>query len=592
MQARILDECESARKRTQQDSRSREAKGETSSEGSQHGHYDPLRVVVEEVLVLNLRSLKGEEIGQLRELIERVAYNGYSGYAFPSVGIMVPTPYLHAFATLEAVRRGADLSGSGGEPAETARRLSRWDSKKERPFIRFQDALHIFRESRDEQSWMDEVSAQKADEEGVFLRVVKLCQAQGAILLTHVDGDGQNQRDVGDGTTTSDVNLVIHTNPAWFADLVRRIVDVRLLEPLKQENVFDALKTYGSASCSVQLSIQHKRFFKAGEVSREYLKFLWLRDMGLGPRPISTIAPPLEMEEEDISAMVKGLVDVRFMFPVRDEDGGVVPDKYVVASCLPDHVGYDVDPGTMLQLKVGGAIFSRKLEVVGARAVPPGLVPRLLAWCGRGDARIHVCWKFGVCFAFRNHLVLVYERRIAGASYIQCHAMGSAHDESAGRALNDVVKELGLLASDPNYGFRGVRLFVAGDEAGDIVKRTADLDDQLQFLLTSLEDSMTDHMNVKFEELERKSETIAGSRRCTCGHIWNERNRKSMRYREVDAIGFYEPQYRLITIRWKRTQLKTFFNVRSYVSQPRRNEIIPQIVAIWARVGFSTHGFG
>lgn len=494
--ARIQRECDSAQERTQADLSLRGGEGSTDLAGNEHWLYQPLRVI-EEVLALNLRSQGDEEIGQLQKLIEHVAYNGYDGYSFPAVRSVVSKPYLHAFATLEAVRRGVDLSGSGGEPAEVALRPSSGDSKTEKPFIRFSDALCSFRESVDEESWVSEASGQER-QEGVFLRAIKLCEAQGVILLTHFDGGGQNQRDVG-------VNLVIHVNPAWFADLVRRIVDVRLLEPLQQGPIREALQAYSSATAyeTLQLSDQHERFLEAGEVSRDYLKFLWLRDMGFGTGTVSTRAPPLEMTEEDIRVMVEGLVDVRFMFPVRRENGGVVRDKYVVGSCLPDHVGYVVDPRKMLQLQEGGAIFSRKLTVVGARAVPPGLVPRLLAWCGRGDARIEVCWKSGVSFAFKDHLVLVYERWDAeGVSSIECHAMGSAHGESAGRALHDVVEELGLLVSDPHYGFRGIRLVVTGK----VVKFSAHKDDQLQFLLAGLKD----HMNVKFEELERKSETIAG----------------------------------------------------------------------------------
>ncbi|CAM9117018.1 unnamed protein product [Ectocarpus sp. 4 AP-2014] len=489
--ARIQRECASAQERTQADLRLWGGEGSTDSGGNQHGLYQPLRVV-EEVLALNLRSRGEEEIDQLQELIERVAYNGYDGYSFPAVRSVVSKPYLHAFATLEAIRRGVTLRGSGGESAEVARRLLRGYSEEERPFIRFSDALCSFRESVDEESWVAEASGQKS-EEGVFVRAIQLFQAQGVILLTHVDGGGQNGRDVG-------VNLVVHVSPAWFADLVRRIVDVRLLQPLQQGPVYEALEAFRPAT--LQLSHQHQRFFEAGEVSTDYLKFLWLRDMGLGPGTVSTRAPPLKMTEEDIKVMVESLVDVRFMFPVRDEHGGVVRDRYVVASCLPDHVGYDVNPRKMLQLQEGGAIFSQKLTVVGARAVPPGLVPRLLAWCGRGDARIEVCWKSGVSFAFKNHLVLVYECRDAeGASSIECHAMGSAHNESAGRALSEVVKELGLLVSDPHYGFRGIRLFVFEK----VVKYSAYKDDQLQFLIEGLKD----HMNMKFEELERKSETIA-----------------------------------------------------------------------------------
>ena len=207
--------------------------------------------------------------------------------------------------------------------------------------------------------------------------------------------------------------------------------------------------------------------------------------------------------------MVDSLLDVRFMFRVRDRDGGVLPDRYVVASCLPDHVGCSVNPEQMLELEIGGAIFSTQLKLVGARSVPPGLVPRLLAWCGQGDARITACWKHRVCFAFnRKHLVLLYERRDAtGCSVIECHAMGSAHDEAAGGTLSDVVTELGRLVRDERYGFPGVGLF----EMGDVEKHKASSDGNLEALLTRFEGALEDHMNIKFEELARRSDNIAGA---------------------------------------------------------------------------------
>ena len=102
------------------------------------------------------------------------------------------------------------------------------------------------------------------------------------------------------------------------------------------------------------------------------------------------------MSEDDFKLVVESLLDVRFMFRVRDRDGGVLPGRYVVASCLPGQVGRAVDPEQMMELEIGGAIFSSQLKLVGTRSLPPGLVPRLLAWYGQGDARITACWKHRV----------------------------------------------------------------------------------------------------------------------------------------------------------------------------------------------------
>lgn len=494
---RIGRECESARERARQN---------PAGNGKQPVHhqdscrYQPLRVVVvDELLAVNLTP-SGVPTAQLQEHIKGVAYGVHDGYSFPSVNSEVPEPHLLAVATLEAIRRGATLRGSGGEPAEVLHRLYAEKVDEGQPFVLFAEALSRFLEVAGEKSMF----GGNATEGGrVFLAAIKLHEAQGAILLTRVDGGGENEG----MKPASGEHLVIHVNPAWFADLIRRIVDVRLLDPAQQEKIAGIIKSQPPASVE-ELSKQHGRFFLAGEVSRRYVKFLWKdRDLELGPASPSPAAPTFEMSEEAITIMVESLLDVRFMFRVRHKE-----DHYTVASCLPDHVGCAVDPKNLLELDVGGAIFSRQLEFVGAHSVPPGLIPRLLAWCGQGDARITACWKRGVCFAFnRKHLVLLYEHREAGRSVIECHAMGSAHDEKAGGTLEDVVTELGGLVGDAKYGFPGVGLFFDGE----VKKRKANSAGELEDLFTRFAGELKDHMNVNFEELARKSDVIAGKRSIT-----------------------------------------------------------------------------
>lgn len=485
--------------------------------------------VVTEILAFNLNSTEQEEIGALRGLIEGVAYGDHEGYRFPSVRREdVPKTHALALGLLEAVRRGANVTGSAGDQAEMLRRLSVVERHKKRPFINFPDALALYVDLWGKQESESVVSSllmalnisgkrgaettpSPVDLKQSFLRAVQLHQAQGAILLTCVDGRDQLGQGRDHGSSPSAENLVIHVDPAWFADLVRRVVDVRLLEPAQQGVVIEALRESAPASSMLALSTQHERFFRAGEVSRDYLKFLWLRDMKLGPA--STETSPLEMSEDDIDVMVSSLLDIRFMFRVKDERGGVIPDRYIVSSCLPDHAGCDVGPEKMLEIKVGGAIFSQKLEFIGVHHFPPGLVPRLLAWCGRGRGRIKACWKRGVCFAYQSHLVLVHEGWApSGTSSMACHAMGSAHDETAAGTLIGVIQEIDLLIRDKVYGFPGMGLLCRGE----IEKVPACSDGELEAMVGDLESALEDHMNVKIDELARKSEKIAGGEQRSC----------------------------------------------------------------------------
>lgn len=143
-------------------------------------------------------------------------------------------------------------------------------------------------------------------------------------------------------------------------------------------------------------------------MSKDYLKFLLLRDMKLGEA--SKEAPPFKMSEQDIDVMMGSVLDIRFIFPVRHGRDALIPDRYVVASCLSSKAGSELNPANLLEPKPGRTIYSQ-LQLVGAHAVPPGLVPLLLACCARGQGRIEACWKRGVGFAFKNHLVLLCELR-------------------------------------------------------------------------------------------------------------------------------------------------------------------------------------
>ncbi|CAM9288692.1 unnamed protein product [Ectocarpus sp. 8 AP-2014] len=361
-----------------------------------NSHHDcrPIRVV-DETVAFNLCSSQQEDIDALRALVERVAYGVHEGYRFPSVRRNdVPKTHALAVATLEAVRRGVDVAGSAGDQKEVLRRLSQGDPRKGMPFIKFSDAVALYIDLWDIQDKQESLlsvlpsvlmalsftrtrgakaTPTRAELEQAFLRAVQLHQDRGAIVLTGVDAGGQggHGRDAGAGAPAA--NIVIHVNPAWIAVLVRRVVDIRLLDPAQQGSVLEALKGSTPESSVLALATQQHRFFQAGEASRDYLKFLWLRDMKLGPA--STQTPPLKMSEDDVDVMIDSLLDMRFMFRVKDEHRGEKLDLYTVASCLPDHAGYDVDPAKMLELDVGGAIFSQELEVLGTHVVPPGLIP-------------------------------------------------------------------------------------------------------------------------------------------------------------------------------------------------------------------------
>ncbi|CAN0083327.1 unnamed protein product [Ectocarpus sp. 12 AP-2014] len=511
---RLRCQCDSAKNRAETEL----GEGHPDLEGNPR--YQPLRVVLaEDLLTLDLTSSDWQDIGLLQRRLEHLAYNGYDGYSFSSVRSVVPEPYLPVIATLEAVRRGADLRGSGGTREAVAQRLREGDPKKRRSFVRFSEAVSLYAEQQEE-SMFSRVSNlavlllfPKQEEESmssrvsnlfrrddevrrIFLAAIKSHEAHGAILLTEVDGGGgsQEQRNTGIGAWASAADLIIHVNPSRFADLVRRVVDIRLVDPRQQAKVGEAMEACPSVRpMLLTLTDQHKRFVEAGEVSKDYLKFLWLRDMELGQA--SQEAPPLEMSEADVEVMVGSLLDVRFMYRVRDGHHAFVPDRYVVASCLPNKAGPEVDPGEILELKTGSAIYSQKLKLVGAHAVPPGLVPRLLAWCGRGEGRIKACWKRGVCFAFKNHLVLLYEVRATdGTSWIECHARGNVFNESARMALNDIGDQVDELIRDHKYGFPGLGLIRGGESEETVVSSDGDH----KALVERIVKVLRDQMNVKF----------------------------------------------------------------------------------------------
>lgn len=174
---RIRRDCKSARERARQDSA---GNGDREHPGVQDSRrYQPLRVVVvDELLALNLTPSRGVSTAELREHIEGVAYGVHDGYSFPSVNSEVPEPHLLAVATLEAVRRGVTLSGSGGEPAEVVRKLYGDVRGEGQPFILFPEALSRFLEVAGEKSMF---GGDATEGKRVFLAAIKLHEAQGAI---------------------------------------------------------------------------------------------------------------------------------------------------------------------------------------------------------------------------------------------------------------------------------------------------------------------------------------------------------------------------------------------------------------------------
>ena len=451
-----------------------------------------------DVFLLDCKTSREDEINRLRRVIAGVAYS--RDYSFPSVESQIPTPWVYAFLTLEAIRRGADLRGLSGEMDVVDDRLERGDEKRAKHYVSFDGALVLFKDLWEAMG--TENTPERADE--VFFNAIELYEAQGLILLTNREGSMADNC----GGQVSRSQLILHVDPVRFADVVRRIVDIRLVDSSSKPKVIEALERFADATriSHEELLDQQERFYMAGEVSKDYLQFLWChRELDLGKAAKG--APPLEMTGEDVEAMVGSLVDLRVMFPVRNASGDVLRDRYVVGFCLPDHVGCEVAPESILELTIGSAMFRLVLEMRGSRNMPPGLIPRLLAWCGRGKGRITACWRHGGCFTYENHLVLIYERiNSEGQSSIVSCAKGNAHTEAAGAVLENVVQEVRRLIRDPRYGFPGIKLLRYGNMEKQIVAQS----DHLEKLLQKLEEDLEDHMNLKFEELGKRSERIAG----------------------------------------------------------------------------------
>lgn len=476
--------------------------------------FKPLQVV-EETIVIDCQCSNEEdskeEVKRLSSLIEKVAY----GREYPTVEREVPTPYAHAVAILEAVRRGANLAGAGSDHDKVVRQLGQGDPGRARAFVRYPDALSSFMQLWPEQKITRLLSTflrrsklkstkrqhRPHDAARLFWRAIELHELEGSILLTRVDESTAWRKD--DTVMKSDV--IIHVNPVRFADLVRRIVDIRLLEPrLRGDMELQLEKFAGAKGKDVtlqELSRQQNKFYAAGEVSRGFLEFLWVRDLRLGPTSI--VSPPLELGDDDLVVMVNALVELRMMFPVRDKAG-----LYIVGGCLPEHVSHDVDPTEKLELGLGSAIFSQRLDVVGVQTVPPGLIPRILAWVGVVSGHCYARWKHGCCFAFGDHRTLVYAcRNDANKSSIMCCVKGDAHTERTGNVLRAITSEVGDLIRHEKYGFPGVDL-----REHSMEKHVVRNDVELEALLEKLRERLEDHMNVRLDELEKKSDRIAGEK--------------------------------------------------------------------------------
>ncbi|CAN0349439.1 unnamed protein product, partial [Ascophyllum nodosum] len=177
-----------------------------------------------DVFLLDCKSSGEDEIDRLRLFIATVAYS--SDYPFPSVESQIPTPWVYAFLTLEAIRRGADLRGISGEMSVVLDRIEHGDPKIAKHYVFFDDALVLFEDLWKAMGIESTRSTQSERADEVFSNAIELNEAQGWILLTNRDGS----MDEKCGGQVSRSQLVLHVDPVRFADVVRRIVDIRLVD--------------------------------------------------------------------------------------------------------------------------------------------------------------------------------------------------------------------------------------------------------------------------------------------------------------------------------------------------------------------------
>ncbi|CAM9585483.1 unnamed protein product [Scytosiphon promiscuus] len=391
----------------------------TLRSGSERMISTPL-VLHDRVFKVSLTHATTSELGQW---ISKAAYGQECprGFNFPAVDQTVSKAWIVAYEAMDAL-------------------------KEEAPFVLWSKAVEEYGQSMNESLFdtTDTVDAGK-----ILLRAMHHREAEGSVLLSLAD------------TTAPVASDMLHLDPSWLIELVRRLVDHNIVDKKQEGTLEEGLRAYAKDQClqARPLVAMQRVYGKSGHLDKAYLRFLWMH------RKMDPPKTPVVMTDSEFDAIVLMMTTLLVMYQCPGADHLVVParlQKYGDQSIL--------NSGNMEE-----SVLKVKCSF-GQKYPPPGIVGRFLAWLTDRIATYRHCWLHGAFFSYNYESgqckVFVYE-----SEYEEPHVDDTeskfagltlgieGSPDHAPKVLKELMVRLEELLSDSAYGYPGLAdLMYFGEE--------------------------------------------------------------------------------------------------------------------------------
>ncbi|CAM9917938.1 unnamed protein product [Ectocarpus fasciculatus] len=405
-------------------------------------------------------SLDRTSVTELRQWIVKAAsaQECPPGFNFPAVDQVVPKAWIEAYNAMDVLR--------GTTPCVL------WD-----------EAMRVF---------IERMGGSMPDGGEVLLRAMQHREAEGGVLLSLANPSNPVGTDM------------LHLDPAWLIELVRRLTDHNLVDndKEKQDDIKGQLREYANKQKISMAGLweTHKEYRRSGCLNPAYLRFLWIHRKIQGIQSSAMVLSDLELDSV-VSTMARLLVMYgssetdKLVVPARHPEYG--PERVVVRP--PDNV---TDIVLTVQCSFGQVY------------PPPGIVGRFLAWSTQQVHCFDECWQHGAFLRYSydsgQYRVFLYESIAEETLRYAGLTLGvQAPSAVARNVLEELKASLQLLVADPAYGYPGLKFsMLFGDTAETkptLLKHLRDL----RALLDNQEE-LVDKLGKTVDRLEETASKLVG----------------------------------------------------------------------------------
>ncbi|CAN0244153.1 unnamed protein product [Pylaiella littoralis] len=279
------------------------------------------------------------------------------------------------------------------------------------------------------------------DAGSVLWRAMKHREAEGGVLLMLADRLAPVATDM------------VHLDPAWLIELVRRLSDHNLVDEDKRKRgtVYRALRAYADKVTGITTSDlvdMHSVYCKSGRLNRDFLRFLWMH------REIVPAGPAIDLPDAEFEIVVSTMERLLVMYTANDANILVVPAR------LQEYGDQSIVDRMQDVVMTTECSFSQVFP-------PPGIVGRFLAWSAQQVGDYEHCWQHGAFFSYKfqhaRYDVFLYEQPIEELHLDgpDCKFAGlvlgiQGPPVMAAEVLGKLRESLENLVSDPVYGYPGI----------------------------------------------------------------------------------------------------------------------------------------